>query len=406
MNLIADLNEFIAAAPSSYHAANRVADHLVKHGFTRQDEAAEWDASQGGHVLVRGGAVMAWWVPEHPKGFRIIGSHTDSPGFKLKPQPDFQAHGWDQAAVEVYGGPILNSWFDRELTLAGRIVLADGSECLVNTGPVLRISNLAPHLDRNPDVDRQVHTQPLSDGPVLDVVAETAGVEKQDILAHDLITADTQHGEVFGAHGDLLAAGRLDNLSSVFASLTAFLAAIDSGDAGDDVLVLAAFDHEEVGSSSTSGASGPLLEDVLVRTADALDKDPRRMFAGSTMVSADAAHSVHPNYPGKHDPTHRPLINHGPVTKINANQRYASDAVTVAMWERTCKWAGVPTQQFVSNNSVPCGSTIGPLSATRLGIPTIDVGVPLLSMHSARELAGVQDQTWFAQALEAYLVGH
>ena len=175
-----------------------------------------------------------------------------------------------------------------------------------------------------------------------------------------------------------------------------------------DILVMAAFDHEEVGSASRYGAAGPILGDVLTRTARALGANEEQrfqMFARSSCVSADAAHSVHPNFPDKHDPTHHPIIGRGPVTKINGNQRYASDATTVALWEGACQRAGVPVQRFVGNNDVPCGSTIGPISATRLGIPTVDVGVPMLSMHSAREMVGERDQLWLGQALEAYLVG-
>ncbi len=419
MNQTLDFLDFIAASPSSYHAARVVADRLVDAGFSLQDETAGWDAAPGGHVLVRGGAVMAWWVPEGASpesGFRILGSHTDSPGFTLKPAPVLASAGWSQAGVEVYGGPILASWLDRELSFAGRVVLGDGSVRLVDTGPVARIPHLAIHLDRSKELalDRQQHMQPVlgltGEGhtPVLDLVAEKAGVEKQDIDGFDLITCDTQPGQVFGADAELIAAGRMDNLSSVHASLVALLHAIESGDTGDDVLVLAAFDHEEVGSASTTGAAGPILEDVLARTATALGADleaTRRMYARSSCVSADAAHSVHPNHVGKHDPQHHPLIGGGPVVKINANQRYASDAETIARWRRACRAAGVPCQDFVGNNAMPCGSTIGPITATRLGIPTVDVGVPLLSMHSARELAGVQDQLWFAEALEAYLIG-
>lgn len=417
MNETPDFLDFLAAAPSSHHAAEEVSTRLRDAGFTLQDPAQPWDATPGGHVMVRGGAVMAWWVPEDASpasGFRIIGSHTDSPGFTLKPQPDLQTAGWQQAAVEVYGGPILASWLDRELTLAGRIVLADGSHRLVNTGPVLRIPHLAIHLDRSSELklDRQRHMQPVhavdsSEMSIMDCIAETAGVATEDIIAHNLITADTQPGAVFGAGGDFLAAGRLDNLSSVYTSLQALLRAIASGDTGNDVLVLAAFDHEEVGSNSTTGAGGPILEDVLVRTATALGaggEELRQMYARSSCVSADAAHSVHPNHADKHDPTHHPLIGSGPVLKINANQRYASDAATSGLWEQACLAAGVPSQTFVGNNAVPCGSTIGPITATRLGIDTVDVGVPLLSMHSARELAGVQDLLWFSRALEAYLI--
>ena len=418
MNQTLDLIDFIAASPSSFHAARVVADRLMDAGFVPQDETAPWDAAPGGHVMVRGGAVMAWWVPEDASpdsGFRIIGSHTDSPGFTLKPSPELEKCGWSQAGVEVYGGPILASWLDRDLTFAGRVVLGDGSVRLVSTGPVARVPHLAVHLDRSKELtlDKQTHMQPViglaGDGSssVLDVVASRAGVEKHDIDGFDLITCDTQPGQVFGADVELIAAGRMDNLTSVHASLLALLRAVDSGDAGRDILVLAAFDHEEVGSSTTTGAAGPVLEDVLARTAHALGADAeglRRMYARSSCVSADAAHSVHPNHAGKHDPDHHPLINGGPVLKINANQRYASTAETAAQWRRACRAAGVPDQTFVGNNSVPCGSTIGPLTATRLGIATVDVGVPLLSMHSARELAGVRDQVWFTDALEAYLI--
>lgn len=393
MNQTQDLLRFLADSPSAFHAARAVADRL---GFPVQDERAEFDASPGGHTVLRGGAVISYVIPENPRGFRIIGSHTDSPGFLLKPVPDYVNHGFNQTGVEIYGGPILESWFDRELTVAGRVVLIDGTEHLVDTGPALRIPNLAIHLGRE-EINRQLHIQPIATEPIIELIAGRLGVQPEDIAGHELITADAQPGAVMG---EFLAAGRLDNLSSVHASLTALERAAEDA---EEIIVLAAFNHEEVGSQSVQGAGGPLLGDVLTRTAEALGRDPRRMFAHSSMVSADAAHSVHPNYPGKHDPTHRPIIGAGPVTKINANQRYASDAATVAMWERAC--AGIPHQRFVSNNSVPCGSTIGPISATRLGIPTVDVGVPLLSMHSARELVGVEDQIWFADALEAYLVG-
>ncbi|RNE49151.1 M18 family aminopeptidase [Corynebacterium alimapuense] len=415
MNQTPDLLDFLASAPSSYHAAHLVADRLSAAGFARQNDTDAWDASPGGHVLVRGGAVMAWWVPEDASpesGFRIIGSHTDSPGFTLKPHPDMTAAGWQQAAVEVYGGPILSSWFDRDLGFAGRIVLADGSTKRVATGAIARIPHLAIHLDRSADrsIDRQQHTQPIigtTATSVMDAVAEAAGVDKQDIYAHNVITYDTQRAEVFGADAEFIAAGRMDNLTSVHASLIALLRAVDSGDTGKDVLVLAAFDHEEVGSASTTGAAGPILEQVMSRTAGYLGADNdgfARMIARSSCVSADAAHSVHPNYSGRHDPSHQPIIGQGPVVKVNSNQRYASNAKTVAMWEHACRAAGVPSQAFVGNNDVPCGSTIGPITATRIGVATVDVGVPLVSMHSARELAGVQDQIWFAQALEAYLI--
>jgi len=292
--------------------------------------------------------------------------------------------------------------------------LKDGTRRLVDTGALVRIPNLAIHLyrEKNFDPDRQVHVQPIvaleeDEVSFAQVLAENLNVDAAEISSYNLVTVDAQRGEVFGAGHKFVAAGRMDNLSSVWASLKAMLAAVENY-SGNDVLVLSAFDHEEVGSSSRYGAAGPILEDVLTRTAGALGKNEeerRQIYARSSCVSADAAHSVHTNYAGKHDPTHHPLIGKGPVTKINANQRYASDAASIHLWESACERANVPVQRFVGNNAVPCGSTIGPITATRLGIDTVDVGVPLLSMHSARELVGVQDQLWMIDALEAYLVG-
>ncbi|WP_297006629.1 M18 family aminopeptidase [uncultured Corynebacterium sp.] len=423
--LARQFTDFIAASPSSYHAAAEVARRLEGAGYAREDEATTWGAdavSPGGHYIIRGGALIAWDVPEDidgtgpaTAGFRIIGSHTDSPGLKLKPLGDLAGPaGWKQAAVEIYGGAVLPSWLDRELRLAGRVVLADGTERLVATGPVLRVPHLAIHLDRSVNndltLDRQNHMQPVfavGDGAstILDVIADALGdpdTDADDIVAHDLITVDTQHGGIFGARSDFLAAGRMDNLSSVFTSLEALLTASPGK---QDIRVLAAFDHEEIGSATTSGAAGPVLEDVLVRIASSLGADAaaiRAMYARSSCVSADAAHSVHPNFAGKHDGVNRPVMNAGPVLKVNANQRYATDAVTAARWRRACAAAGVPEQVFAGNNDVPCGSTIGPITATRLGIPTVDVGIPLLSMHSAREMAGVEDIAWFTDALRAW----
>ncbi|OFO36624.1 M18 family aminopeptidase [Corynebacterium sp. HMSC075D04] len=395
--------DFISQSPSAYHAAENVATSLEAAGFTRRALLDDDATRPGGHLIISDGAVIAWWVPENPNPrFRVVGSHTDSPGLMAKPDPDVVREGFRQVAVEVYGGPILASWFDRDLTFAGRVVTTDRKEHLVNTGAVARVPNLAIHLYRGdmPEIDRQVHTQPILgvDRPLLELAAESAGLAADDIVAHELITADAQRGEVIG---DLLAAGRLDNLTSVWASLEAMLAAKENA---QDILVLAAFNHEEVGSASTAGAGGPMLERVLTKVAAAFG-DPSEIIANSIQVSADAAHAVHPNYPGKHDPTHHPLINKGPVLKINANQRYASNAATEAEWILACRAAGVPHQTFVGNNAVPCGSTIGPISSTRLGLPTVDVGVPLLSMHSARELCGVDDMDYFVRALSAFYTG-
>lgn len=394
--------DFIAASPSAFHAAANVAARLEQEGFSLDDASVD-PASPGGHYICRDGAVIAWWVPTHAEPrFRVVGSHTDSPGLMAKPVPDIHREGYHQVAVEVYGGAILLSWFDRDLTFAGRVVTADGEEHLVNTGPVARVPNLAIHLYRQnaPELDRQAHTVPLLgvDQPLLELAAESAGIDAADIVAHELITADAQRGQLLG---DYITAGRLDNLTSVWASLEALIAAKDDA---REILVLAAFNHEEVGSASTAGAGGPMLERVLHRVAGGFG-EPGEIIANSIQVSADAAHAVHPNYPQKHDTTHHPVLGGGPVLKVNANQRYASNAVTEAAWIAACRAAGVPHQTFVGNNSVPCGSTIGPISSTRLGLPTVDVGVALLSMHSAREMCSARDMEYFTKALTAFYAG-
>ncbi|GGR37189.1 M18 family aminopeptidase [Agromyces mediolanus] len=411
-----DFAAFVQASPSSYHAAAEVARRLEAAGFERLDEADAWPSGPGRRVVVRDGAVIAWVepagaVPTAP--VRILGAHTDSPSFKLKPSPSTASAGLLQAGVEIYGGPLLNSWLDRELELAGRLVTRDGAEHLARTGPMLRIPQLAIHLDREQNkaltLDKQRHVQPVwgagEEGDVLADLAAAAGVPAADVVGYDVLLADTAPPQRFGRDGVFFASGRMDNLSSVYAGLVALLAA--PSDAGH-LSVLAAFDHEELGSESRSGAAGPFLEDVLARIGDGLAataEDRRRAAAASWLLSSDAGHGVHPNHPERHDPVNRPVLGGGPLLKLNANQRYASDALGSAMWAAACERAGVPTQPFVSNNTVPCGSTIGPISATRLGIRTVDVGVPLLSMHSARELAHVDDLVALGAAVTAFFAG-
>ena len=418
-----DYRDFLLDSPSSFHAADLMAQRLLDAGFARQNEREPWDASPGGHVLVRDGAAIAWVVPAAPAddaGFRIVGAHTDSPAFKLKPTPSTTTpDGWGHLGVEVYGGMIWNSWLDRELALAGRVVTRDGRELLVRTGALARIPQLAIHLDRGVNesltLDPQKDLHPVwtvdePDARVMDVVARNADLASADeIVAHDLFLLPAQGPSFFGSRGQFVAAGRQDNLSSVHAGLRALERLADAGlpDSGD-VMVFACFNHEEVGSATRSGAAGPLLEDVLRRTAWALGRDAEgtaRMIARSSCVSSDAGHSVHPNYPTHHDPDTRPVMGRGPMLKLNAKERYASDACGTARWVRACEAAGVAHQVFVSNNAVPCGTTIGPLTATRLGILTVDVGVGLLSMHSAREMSHVSDLLGLSRALEAYWVG-
>jgi len=411
------LGSFISASPSSFHAVAEAARQLADVGFVELDEASSWEPGAGSFFIVRDGAIVAWKQSAAATAttpFRIVGSHTDSPGFRLKPQPTTGAFGWLQAAVEVYGGPLFNSWLDRELEFAGRLAFRDGSSSLVRTGALLRFPQLAIHLDRGVNaeglkLDPQRHLNPvigLGDVEHADLVghlARLAGRAGSDVAGYDISVADNQPSAVFGLDDAFFAAGRLDNLSSVHATLAAFLALPESL---DSIVVFAAFDHEEIGSDSRSGASGPILSNVLAHISDGLGASASQRlqaFAGSWCLSADAGHSVHPNYPDRHDPVNRPVAGGGPILKINANQRYATDALGAAEWARACGAAGVVYQEFVSNNAVPCGSTIGPLTATRLGIRTFDVGIPLLSMHSARELAGASDPENLSRAISAFL---
>ncbi len=414
-----DLAAFVTAAPSSYHAVAESARRLTAAGFVELDERSAWTETSGAHFVVRDGALIAWVQPADAAAtvpFRIIGAHTDSPTLKLKPNPTIGSAGWLQAGVEVYGGPLLNSWLDRELELAGRLVLRDGSTSLVRTGAILRVPQLAIHLDRsvNTDglkLDAQRHLTPLwgigepTNADLMGHLARLADIDPADVLGSDIVSVDTQPPTVFGVDDEFLAAARLDNLCSVHSGLQALLA-VAPDPPSDAIVMLAAFDHEELGSTTRSGAAGPFLADIVDRVSAGLGAgvDERaRALAGSACLSADAGHAVHPNYPERHDPANRPIVNRGPLLKLNANQRYATDAVGAATWVRACERAGVPTQEFVSNNAIPCGSTIGPLTATRLGIRTIDVGVPLLSMHSARELCGVDDPGHLAAAARAFL---
>lgn len=411
------ISRFIEASPSSYHAVDAAARLLVRAGFREVDERTSWERTEAGagRLVRRDGALIAWIAGEGvgpTSPVRLVGTHSDSPTFKLKPGPGHSAEGWAQAGVEVYGGPLINSWLDRDLCLAGRLVTRDGAEHLARTSAVARIPQLAIHLDRSSntalELDKQRHTQPiLGIGEVdpVELLASAAGVDRDAVVGWDVFLADTQAPARIGAAAELLASGRLDNLSSVYAGLVALAAATP---APDTIAILAVFDHEELGSESRSGAAGPFLEEVLERIQTGLGattEDAARARAVSWCISADAGHAVHPNYPEKHDPDVRPRAGAGPILKVNANQRYASDAHGAALWARVCAAGAVPVQEFVSNNKVPCGSTIGPLTATRLGIRTVDVGVPLLSMHSARELAHIDDLHGLARAAGAFFAG-
>jgi aspartyl aminopeptidase len=412
-----DLLDFLDASPSPWHAATSAVDRLLAAGFVplRLDEP--WDHLPDAALVRKGASVVAWRVGAEPDaGFRVVGAHTDSPCLRIKPRPDTGQLGWRQLAVEVYGGVLLNSWLDRDLGVAGRVVLVDGSEVdVVVDAAVARVPQLAIHLDREVNergvqLDKQQHLTPVwgtgvaNDGDFAAWLADRVEVAVHEIGAWELCLFDRQPAAVLGADQSLLASGRLDNQLSCWAAVDALASAGPAGTTS----VIALFDHEEVGSDSTTGAAGPLLEQVLERLSLAAGRGRAAhltALAASSCISADNAHAVHPNYPERHEPAHRPIVNQGPAIKINSNQRYATGAATAVLARRAFEAAGVPWQVFVSRNNMPCGSTIGPITATRLGIDTVDVGVPQLSMHSARELCGTADPGWLAQGLAAYLAG-
>lgn len=414
-----DLIEFLAASPSPWHVVQTAVERLTTEGFEAADLGSMWSDVPARGYVTRGAALVAWnrsssAGPTSP--LRLVGAHTDSPGLRIKPRPDTGGVGWRQLGVEVYGGALLNSWLDRDLGIAGRVALSDGSTVdVVVDEAICRVPQLAIHLDRDVNerglmLDKQQHLTPVwgSGAPHAgEFVTWLAGrlpgtVADTEVAAWDLCLFDRTPPTVLGADESLLAAGRLDNQLSCWAAVDAICAAHDPQ---DSTAVIALFDHEEVGSESTTGAAGPLLEHVLERLSlarGATRADFLTQLATSSCVSADNAHAVHPNYRERHDPEHQPIVNCGPAIKLNSNQRYATSARSAAMLQRVFDKAGVPSQVFVSRNSIPCGTTIGPITATRLGIETVDVGVPQLSMHSARELCGVEDPISLALGLRYY----
>ncbi len=410
---------YLDASPSPFHAVANAMARLIEQGFRELRESDAWTDVTGRCFVVRGGALIAWVasVPDPvTSGFHIIGAHTDSPNLRLKPNASMSNVGYRQVAVEIYGGVLANSWLDRDLGVSGRLIMTDGSSSLVCFNrPVARVPQLAIHLDREVNekglvLDKQQHVLPViglgaHEGMAFhEWVAAEAGAAVNDVASFDLMLHDLTPAAHLGSSAEFIVSGRIDNLFSCWAGIESVVAVAPT--AGGAIPMVALFDHEEVGSSSTTGAAGPLLEIVLDRVGHALglDVDQRaRSLNASSCLSSDMAHAVHPNYADRHEPGHRPLPNHGPVLKVNVNQRYATDAVSAARFRAACASVDVPVQVFVSKNSQPCGSTIGPITATRLGIETVDVGCAMLSMHSARELCGAYDPALYVRALTSYL---
>ncbi|GAD82830.1 M18 family aminopeptidase [Nocardia asteroides NBRC 15531] len=409
---------FIDASPSPFHVCATVAAELAANGFTPLSEAQPWDDAGGKHYVVRGGSLIAWAdfdaAPADP--FRVVGAHTDSPNLRVKQHPDLAGAGWQLVGLEPYGGAWLNSWLDRELGVSGRLSVRDGArmrDVLVRIDePILRVPQLAIHLSedrRGVTLDPQRHVNAIwgigdAPGSFLDFVAERAEVDGGDVLGWELMTHDLAHSTLVGRDHDLVSAPRLDNQGTCYAGLQAFLAAVDEPGAAMPVLVM--FDHEEVGSQSDRGAQSDLLPAVLERIVLARGggrADYLAALAGSVVASGDMAHATHPNYPDRHEPAHRIEVGGGPVLKVNQNLRYATDAAGAGAFALACAQAGVPLQRYVHRADLPCGSTIGPMTAARTGISTVDVGAPQLAMHSCRELMGAADVPAYAAALAAFL---
>jgi aspartyl aminopeptidase len=414
---------YIDACPSSFHAVAHTARLLHRAGFEEIREKDAWTRSSGRLFTVRAGAVVAWVLDgERPPetGFGIVGAHTDSPSLRIKPHPDLVRNGYRQLGVEVYGGPLVNSWLDRDLGLSGRVFLRKDGELQQRIfridRPILRVPQLAIHLDREIGekglrLNKQKHLVPiwgLDDGTergFRDLLAEELGVEGDTILSWDAFCHDTAPSRLVGAREEMVSAPRLDDLCSCFCGLEALLHRAEQPSEAGRIPMLCLFDHEEIGSNTDRGAGSPLLGTLIERSILSRGgnrEDYHRALTNSVCVSADMAHATHPNYADRHESSHHLELNRGPVIKINANHRYATEAETEAIFQDACERAEVPYQKWVNRTDLACGSTIGPITAGRLGIRTLDVGNAQLAMHSIRELCGALDPSYMTRAMAAF----
>jgi aspartyl aminopeptidase len=424
------LIDFIDASPTPFHACWQAAARLTEAGFSEVVESDAFPTEVGAHFLVRGGSLIAWDTrgayaagSGPAAGFRVVGAHTDSPNLRIKPNPDRLKAGWQSLGVEVYGGPLLNSWLDRDLGLAGRVSVRGGggaggsggveARLFHDSTPLLRVAQLAIHLDRDQNegltLNRQQHLEPLwglgdTPGDFRGYLSEQVGVPAGDVLGWDVMTYPIEPSRRLGRRRELIAAPRLDNLATSYAGVRALVDAAGSEPRRVPVLVL--FDHEEIGSVSERGAMSTLLPSVLERlvlAAGGSRDDYWRALASTVVASGDMAHATHPNYTDRHEPLHQIAVNGGPVLKINTNLRYATDSLGEGAFRLACEQAGVPMQTFVVRTDLPSGSTVGPMTSALTGATTVDFGAPVLSMHSARELCGAEDPAMYAAALSAFL---
>ena len=408
---IASLQEWLDACPTPFHVVQRAASILQSFQFVETEQLSRDLPFQG--FTRRDGAIIAWRRSSHAGApFHIVGAHTDSPNLRVQPRPDIRQAGCGQLGIEVYGGVLLNSWLDRDLGIAGRIITKDGEQHLFNIAePLARVPQLAIHLDREINdkglvLNKQQHLMPVwsstSDVSFLEWLSTSTGVATADIAAFDAHLFDITPAQILGTDDSFLASGRLDNQVSCWAAIQA----LSTSDAPTHTAVVVLNDHEEVGSVSTTGADGPLLDHVLTALSIS-DRsnitDHYDTLRASRALSVDNAHALHPNYQERHEPRHAPIVNKGVAVKVNGNQRYATSATGVAYVTSLSSRNNISLQTFVSRNDMPCGSTIGPITAGRLGIETVDIGVPQLSMHSAREMCGVNDPLSLVHLLSAFL---
>ncbi len=414
------LLDFIKRSPSPFHATQSMAEALQAAGYQALDERATWQLQpQGRYYVTRNdSSLIAFKLGQHDPvqhGIRMVGAHTDSPCLKVKPQPELSRHGYWQLGVEVYGGVLLSPWFDRDLSLAGRVTFKHNeqlqSRLIDFKQAIASIPSLAIHLNREANSGWAINAQT----ELPPILAQLQGETKQDfravladqlqrehalsdacVLDYELCFYDSQPAALIGLNQDFIASARLDNLLSCYSGLQALL---NSTDQHSQILVCT--DHEEVGSNSACGADGPFLEQVLRRVLNS-EEEFVRCIQHSLLISADNAHGIHPNYADKHDANHGPLLNHGPVIKVNTNQRYATTSETSSFFKLLCQQADIPVQSFVTRSDLGCGSTIGPITASQLGVQTIDIGVPTFAMHSIRELAGSKDLGYLLSALQAF----
>ena len=423
---VTDLLKFIDDSPSAYHAVQTIKQRIEPFGFVRLDEKKQWQLATGGrYYVVRDDSSIVIFVLGQgilaETGYKILAAHTDSPGLKIKPNPVNTNHGLIRLGVEVYGGPILATFADRDLSLAGRVSYKaedGGIACqLVHFDQaLLRLPNLAIHMNRRVNEDGlTLHKQnelPLIVSTIEEqlsvnyfhrLLAEKLRVKTDAILSWELNVFDTQKGVFWGDKEQFYTNSQLDNLASCHAGVQALLS--ETSLQAESTQICAFFDHEEVGSESSKGADGSFLPDVLQRIALAVDEDREsypRALANSFMISADMAHAYQPNFPSAYEPEHKVSVNQGPVIKINANQRYSSESISDAMFMQWCEQADVPWQKYSHHSDIPCGSTLGPMTSAKLGIRTVDVGCPMWAMHSIRESAGVEDHGFMIKVLQQF----